>query len=75
MAEVQQKLYTAEELWELLSESDEYQFAELMDGELFMAGGSGGEATMVAAEILTFIRVLCANTISVMLQARMVIIS
>jgi Uma2 family endonuclease len=49
MAEIQQKLYTAEELWDLISESDEYQFAELIDGELFMAGGSGGEATILAA--------------------------
>jgi Uma2 family endonuclease len=57
MAEVQQKLYTAEELWELMSESEEYQFAELIDGELFIAGGSGGEATIVAAEILTYLRV------------------
>lgn len=57
MAEVEQKLLTADELWELMGEAAEYQFAELIDGKLFMAGGSGGEATLVAAEILTYLRV------------------
>src|SRR5688572_17046225 len=52
MAEVQQKLYTVEDLWELAGESDEYKLAELIRGELVMVGGSGGEATIIAGFIL-----------------------
>jgi Uma2 family endonuclease len=52
MAEIQQKLYTVEDLWELQGESDEYKLAELIRGELIMVGGSGGEATIIAGFIL-----------------------
>ena len=52
MAEVQQKLHTIEDLWELQGESDEYKLAELIRGELIMVGGAGGEATIIAGFIL-----------------------
>lgn len=55
MAEIKEKLYTFEDLWELVSESDEYKLAELIEGELVVAGGSGGEATILAATILGYL--------------------
>jgi Uma2 family endonuclease len=52
MAQVEQKLYTVEDLWELQTGSDEDKMLELIRGELIMVGGSGGEATILAGFIL-----------------------
>jgi Uma2 family endonuclease len=52
MMEIQQKLYTIADLWELSSASDEYKLAELIRGELISVAGAGGESTILAAFIL-----------------------
>lgn len=52
MVEIAEKLYTVEDLWELVGESDEYKFAELIDGELIVVGGSGAVSTILAGYLL-----------------------
>lgn len=52
MLNIPEKLYTIEELWELISESDEYKLAELINGELIVAGGSGGQSTVIGGFML-----------------------
>ncbi|MEO1290716.1 MAG: Uma2 family endonuclease [Chloroflexota bacterium] len=47
MVSIPEKLYTIEDLWELVSE-DDYQFAELHYGELIVESGSGAVASIVA---------------------------
>ena len=51
MIEITERLYTVDELWELVSQ-DEYQFAELHYGELIVAGGSGAVSSILAGFLL-----------------------
>lgn len=52
MVSIPERLYTIDELWDLVSESDEYKLAELINGELIVAGGSGGQATVIGGFML-----------------------
>ncbi|MGB7340356.1 MAG: Uma2 family endonuclease [Phototrophicaceae bacterium] len=51
MVSIPEKLYTIEELWELVSD-EKYQFAELHYGELIVAGGSGAVSSILAGFLL-----------------------
>lgn len=52
MSSISEQLYTIDDLWELMSESDDYNFAELINGELIVAGGSGGQSTVIGGFML-----------------------
>jgi Uma2 family endonuclease len=52
-----EKLVTSDELWEMKSESDHDKLTELHQGVIKKVGGSGGEATIIAALILSLIQV------------------
>ena len=53
MIEISERLYTVEELWELIGESDDYKLAELIDGELIVVRGSGAVSAILAGSLLT----------------------
>lgn len=52
-----EKLVTSDELWDMKSESDHDKFTELHQGVIKTVGGSGGEATIIAALILSLIQI------------------
>lgn len=52
MLNISEKLYSVEDLWELISQSEDYKFAELINGELVVAGGSGGQSTVIGGFML-----------------------
>jgi Uma2 family endonuclease len=52
MAEIKEKLYTIDDLWEMDSDSDTGKLIELVRGEFVMASGSGAQATILAGWLL-----------------------